>query len=86
MTIILITGANRGIGFAIAQSIAGRLSECTILLGCRNMQSGKQALSRLQSYGVSVEADVIQLDIENDTSILEAAAAVDKLFGRLDGA
>lgn len=45
MTKILIPGANRGIGFAIAQSIAGRLSECTILLGCRNMQSGKQALS-----------------------------------------
>lgn len=47
-----VTGANKGIGFAIAKHLG--LAGWTILLGARNEQRALKAIQELQELGISV--------------------------------
>ncbi|RTE84011.1 hypothetical protein BHE90_001390 [Fusarium euwallaceae] len=84
MANILVTGANRGIGYAIVQTIATRLPTSNIILACRSRTSAEDAIQTLRDSGVSAGLDHIELDIENNASIESAVAAVDKKYGSLD--
>ncbi|GJN70643.1 short chain dehydrogenase [Purpureocillium lilacinum] len=84
MAVVLVTGANRGIGLAIAQSITARLPNDTVILGCRTLQSGQDAIERLQAGGIGLKLDVVEIDIESDSSIATAVAAIERKYGRLD--
>ncbi|KAI1746656.1 NAD(P)-binding protein [Xylaria castorea] len=84
MTTILITGANRGIGFAIAQAICESLPTSTILIGCRDVELGEHAIKRLRSDGATAGLHTLPLDIESDASIVAATRIVSEKFGRLD--
>lgn len=83
--IILVTGGNRGIGFAIVKSISIRYPKSTILLGCRNMTFGEEAVLQLQKDGAVAAVEAIQIDIESDSSIIAAVKSIEQKFGRLDG-
>ncbi len=83
--VILCTGANRGLGFAIIQAIARRLDSATYILACRNVTSGHLALKLLRNFGIGVAAEVLELDITDDEDILSAVEHVQKMYGRLDG-
>src|SRR5271165_1738927 len=70
---VLVAGASRGIGFAIATGMAE--AGAKVILAARSMEALQEAASRLN--GVAVELDVTQ-----DASIeqaAEAAGAVDVL-------
>lgn len=66
---VLITGANKGIGFEIARQLGQK--GWTILLGARNKERGLAAVQRLQTAGVTVEWVPIDL---NDLESIHAAA------------
>lgn len=85
MANILVTGANRGIGYAIVQAVATRLPTANIILACRSRTLGEEAIQTLRGSGVSARLDNIELDIEKDASIESAVTAVDKKYGSLDG-
>lgn len=85
MTIILVTGANRGIGFAIVQAAAGRIPGATFLLGCRSLEAGKEAAEKLRDLNPKVSFDVALIDIEKDESILASVKWIDEKYGKLDG-
>lgn len=85
MTIILVTGANRGIGFAIIQSAASRIPLATFIVGCRSVEAGLQAVEQLRQLGLKAAFDLVQIDIELDHSILDAVDFIEKKYGRLDG-
>lgn len=85
MVKILVTGANRGIGVAIVQSTASRLPSATIILGCRSLEAGHEAVEQLRKVGLKTSFDVVQIDIDNDESIAAAVQAIGKKHGRLDG-
>lgn len=53
-----------------------------VLLGSRNPKLGEEAAANLQAQNFSVEA--ISIDVTSDQSIAEAAALIEKKFGRLD--
>ncbi|KAJ5208740.1 hypothetical protein N7449_003119 [Penicillium cf. viridicatum] len=82
-TTILITGANSGVGYATAQILAAHPNH-HIILACRDLQKGQQALSELQSKDLKGTLSLLQLDVEDDTSIAQAVDTVSEQFNRLD--
>ena len=85
--IVLITGANQGIGYHIAQQLAAT-GNFMVLLGSRNAEKGQKAVDTiLADTDVAVnETDIeaLQIDVHHDGSITAAAAAVEAKYGRLD--
>ncbi len=79
-TLALISGANRGIGLAIATGLARK--GCHVLLGCRNLSQGEAAAAPLRSAGLQVWP--LQLDTTSDASVAAAAAVIEREYGRLD--
>lgn len=81
--IILITGANRGIGFYIAEAIAERTSDCCILLASRDLSAAEDAVSQLRDLNAFFQP--IVLDVTSDDSIKACLETVATKYGRLDG-
>ncbi|KAJ7167395.1 hypothetical protein C8R43DRAFT_1232308 [Mycena crocata] len=79
--IVLVTGANKGIGLEISRQLAADHGY-HVLLGSRDAERGTQAAATLQKSGLSVESIVI--DVADDSSIQAAAKIVESKFGRLD--
>lgn len=79
-TIVLVSGANQGVGFEIAKKLATE-PNYHILMGTRSLSNGQAAISSLPS-GVAVEP--LELDVTSDPSIAAAASVVASKHGRLD--
>ena len=75
--IALVTGANKGIGFEVSRQLA--LAGCTVRLGARNLDAGKQAAGKLQG-----NSEAIELDLEHHDTLEAAAIAIQAKYGRLD--
>ncbi|KAI1127820.1 putative short chain dehydrogenase/reductase [Nemania abortiva] len=85
-TVILITGANSGIGLETAKALAAN-SDFHILLGCRSAEKGQQALGEIQNaLGGSIKATVsaMQIDVCDKKSIETAKGHIEGQFGKLD--
>ena len=78
--IALITGANKGIGFEIARQLGTQ--GIIILAGVRDQERGEAAVQKLRA--ASIDACAIQLDVTSQATIDEAAAFIDKRYGKLD--
>jgi len=76
----LVTGANKGIGFAIAQGL-GAIG-FAVAVGARDDARREQAVERLRAEGV--DAFGVALDVTSDGSVAAAAAAIEQTAGRLD--
>lgn len=75
MTITLITGANKGLGFETARRLI-QLGH-TVIIGARNAQLGQEAADQLG-------ARCVQLDVTDDASVARAARDIEEHEGRLD--
>jgi NAD(P)-dependent dehydrogenase (short-subunit alcohol dehydrogenase family) len=80
VSIALVTGANKGIGFEIARGLGAR--DVLVLLGSRDDSRGKKAAAQLLAEGIN--AQPLELDVTDRISILSAAAQIEAQFGRLD--
>lgn len=78
--VALVTGANKGIGKAIAKRLLNR--GIIVLLGARNEQRGREAAEELASE--EGEVHVVRLDVTDSSSIHAAVAFIRERFGRLD--
>jgi NAD(P)-dependent dehydrogenase (short-subunit alcohol dehydrogenase family) len=78
--VALVTGANKGIGEAVAAGLAR--GGFTVALGARDPARGHAAAARLAEEGV--DARVVALDVDDDASVTTAAAMIEHDFGRLD--
>lgn len=76
----LVTGANKGIGYAIACGLGGR--GFRVALGARDDARRTEAVARLRSEGIDVFG--VALDVTSDDSVAAAAATVAREAGRLD--
>lgn len=80
LTVALITGANKGIGYETARQLGAR--GFTVLVGARDEERGRAAAASLRDEGV--DARFVQLDVTDDESVRSAAAFVEREFGHLD--
>ncbi|WP_442929835.1 SDR family oxidoreductase [Micromonospora sp. WMMC241] len=76
----LVTGANKGIGFAVAQGL-GAIG-FTVAVGARDDTRRAEAVARLRTAGV--DAFGVALDVTSDDSVAAAATTVERTAGRLD--
>jgi NAD(P)-dependent dehydrogenase (short-subunit alcohol dehydrogenase family) len=78
--IALVTGANRGIGLAIAIELANRGSH--VIVGSRHLADATATATDITASGGSAEPVVI--DITDDGSVASAGATVEDIHGYLD--
>ncbi len=78
--IALVTGANRGLGYAIAAGLGARGHR--VAVGARDKARGEAAVKTLHAAGV--DAFVVALDVTSDRSVTEAAELIERQCGRLD--
>lgn len=78
--IVLITGANKGIGLATARALA--TAGHTVLLGARDPERGATATTDLAKQGLA--ARFIHLDVTDPVTIAAAVEEIDTEYGRLD--
>lgn len=81
---ILVTGANKGIGLAIATAILDEHDDTYVLLGSRSGERGREAAGGLTGShpGWADRIGVIELDVSSDASVERAAREVGERFGR----
>lgn len=75
MTVALITGANKGLGYATAEQLL-ELGH-TVYIGARDVERGAKAAAAL---GIRF----VQLDVTDDASVSDALATIESAEGRLD--
>jgi len=75
MTVTLITGANKGIGYETARQLLELGHE--VYIGARDAERGAKAAAELG-------ARFVQLDVTDDASVSSALATIDAAEGRLD--
>ncbi|KAI1347818.1 putative short chain dehydrogenase/reductase [Xylaria sp. FL0043] len=86
-TVILVTGANSGIGAETVKALAAVSSDFHILLGSRSTQKGQSALDDIRAaLGESLKAaiSVLQIDVCDHDSIKAAQEHIEAEFGKLD--
>jgi len=75
MTVTLITGANKGLGYETARQLLELGHE--VYVGARDAERGAKAAAELG-------ARFVQLDVTDEASVTSALAAIDAAEGRLD--
>ena len=75
MTITLVTGANKGLGYETARQLIEQGH--TVYLGARNAERGENAASALGGR-------FVQLDVTDDSSVEAALGTIAESEGRLD--
>ncbi|KAF4548717.1 Short chain dehydrogenase-like protein 40 [Elsinoe fawcettii] len=82
-SIILITGANSGIGKELARQLLADPSK-HVLLGARSASKGEAAVKELQALKLPGTIELLLIDVTDQKSVDEAAAQVESRHGRLD--
>jgi NAD(P)-dependent dehydrogenase (short-subunit alcohol dehydrogenase family) len=80
-SVALISGANTGIGLAVATKLA-KDHGYHVVIGSRNAAAGKEAAAALVADGGA--ASSVQLDLSSDESIAAAVATIESEFGALN--
>ncbi|XP_011506541.1 PREDICTED: WW domain-containing oxidoreductase [Ceratosolen solmsi marchali] len=80
--VALVTGANTGIGFETARSLA--LHGCTVVFGCRNMKKAQLAIDKIYHEMENASCDFLHLDLCSLHNIRTAAAKFKQKYRALD--
>jgi NAD(P)-dependent dehydrogenase (short-subunit alcohol dehydrogenase family) len=81
MKTVLITGANKGIGFETARQLLQR--GFSVFIGSRNIENGLEAVKKLHAEGLT-RAEAIQLDVTDNRSVQNAREEIGKKTEVLD--
>jgi len=76
----LVTGANKGIGFAIAKGLAE--AGMSVWMGARDRARGEEAVARLREQDLDVH--FLEIDVADQSSVHRAAATLSSEVGALD--
>jgi NAD(P)-dependent dehydrogenase (short-subunit alcohol dehydrogenase family) len=74
--IIVVTGANSGLGFEAAKTLAGKGAR--VLLGCRSQSKAQVAKERILATFPKADVDIVELDLGSLKSIKKAAEQINQ--------
>ncbi|MGE5605109.1 MAG: SDR family NAD(P)-dependent oxidoreductase [Bacteroidota bacterium] len=80
--IVIITGANSGIGKAAAIKFAAEGYK--VVMACRNLEKSRQAQQEIIELTKNYGVDLLQLDVSSFKSIADFCSGFKKNYGRLD--
>ncbi|KAL0037689.1 hypothetical protein WJX77_007963 [Trebouxia sp. C0004] len=78
-TVAVVTGANKGIGYGIANLLAEQ--GLTTVVAARNEELGRKAVHDLQESTGSKSVHFLRLDITDESSVKHFAASLEAEFG-----
>ncbi|KAK7274526.1 hypothetical protein RIF29_15619 [Crotalaria pallida] len=78
----VVTGANKGIGFAISKQLAS--NGITVVVTARDEKRGLEAVANLKQLGLPGSIVFHQLDVTDPASISSLADFISNQFGKLD--
>jgi len=81
MKTVLITGANKGIGFETARQLLEK--GFFVFIGSRNIENGLQAVQKLNAEGFS-NVEVVELDVTDPASVRLAREEIGNKVSVLD--
>src|SRR5438045_5941728 len=80
MKTVLITGANKGIGYEVASQLVGK--EFHVFIGARNQDAGRKAADEIAKKGG--KATFLKIDVAENASVTAAARKFAKAADHLD--
>lgn len=83
--VVLVTGANSGIGLALCERLLSQVPEgLQLCLACRNMRRAEAARSALLTSHPTAQVALLQMDTSSLSSVISAAQEVRLRYHRLD--
>lgn len=84
---VLVTGANKGIGYAIVDAILRTQSSCHVLLGSRDQQRGDSSRQQLlkETGAKPNQIELVSLDVSSSASVSELAEHLKRTNTSLHG-
>lgn len=82
--VVLITGANSGVGFATTKVLAEANKNFHIIMAGRSLDKVNKAMTDIQSTSIKGSLSTIHLDVIESASITKAAQYVETTYGKLD--
>lgn len=82
--VVIVTGANSGIGLALCDRLLTADRQLRLCLACRNMERGQAARAALLTSHSHARVDLLQLDVGSVQSVLDAAQEVRTRYSRVD--
>jgi len=80
--VFIVTGANSGIGFEAAKEFARKVAK--IILACRSLDKGDEALEKIQKEISNAPVELMQLDLASLDSIKKFASEFKEKCNQLD--
>lgn len=86
LNIVLVTGANTGIGYETVKALLQADKPYHVLLGSRSLDKGHQAIEALREEcpGTANTVEAVQLDLTSDDSIEKAFVQIKASPGHID--
>ncbi|KAM5148719.1 3-keto-steroid reductase/17-beta-hydroxysteroid dehydrogenase 7 [Mantella aurantiaca] len=82
--VVVVTGANSGIGLALCERLLSQDDQIRLCLACRNMQRAEAARSALLSSHPSADVGILQVDVGNLKSVIQGAKTLRERYQRID--